>query len=154
MEKFNPTSEMIQSAKSVFMTMAMVETIKPIVKGYVREILAKHQFHIAQEWIDKGDEDRIILDPNQSYLLGDNDFAVYLAETNEAREKAGLKVDNPEFCPLLVAEDLQSRAENVLIDTMESITNFNQKEIALYGENRKKFLDLTLRLLAPFIKNN
>jgi len=154
MEKFNPTSEMIQSAKSVFMTMAMVETIKPIVKGYEREILAKHQFHIAQEWIDKGDEDRIILDPNQSCLLGDNDFAVYLAETNEAREKAGLKVDNPEFCPLLVAEDLQSRAENVLIDTMESITNFNQKEIALYGENRKKFLDLTLRLLAPFIKNN
>jgi hypothetical protein len=136
MKKFNPTNEMIEAAKTVFMTMAYTETIKPI---------------IAKEWTAKGMQDQIILNPDQTYLLQDSDFQVYLQETFKARDKAGLRVDNPEFCPLLVAEDLQRQAERALIEAMEPVTHLEPAR--LYGDNRKKFLDLTLKLLAPFVGN-
>lgn len=155
MEKFKPTQEMIEAAKAVFMTMAYVETIKPIVKRYEKAILEKHQFHIAKVWTaDKPGRkmpDQIILNPDQTYLLEDSDFQLYYKETLKARDEAGLKVDNPEHCPLLVAEDLQCQAENALIVAMEPVTHLEPGR--LYGDNRKKFLDLTLKLLAPFVGN-
>jgi hypothetical protein len=150
MEKFNPTNEMIEAARTVFVAMAFVETIKPVVVGYEKAILAKHQFHIAKQWTDKGIADEIILDPDHSYLLEDADFQVYFEECNKAREAAHLKVDNPEFCPLLVAEHLQSDAENYLIESMQEVTHIEPS--SLYGDNRKKFLDLTLKLLVKFVK--
>jgi hypothetical protein len=148
MEKFNPSEEMVESARTVFAAMAMVETIKPIVQGYQRTVLEKHQFHIAKVWIKKGMQDRIILKAEDTYLMADADFLVYLSECD--REASGLKIDKSGFCPLLVAESLQSDAEYELIRSMENITHLSPS--ALYGENRKKFLDLTLRLLAPFVK--
>lgn len=150
MEKFKPTKEMVEAAKTVFVAMAIVETIKPVVIGYEKDILIKYKFHIAKQWTDKGIADEIILDPAHSYLLEDADFQVYLAECNQAREAAHLKVDKPEFCPLLVAESLQSDAENGLIESMREVTHLEPS--SLYGDNRKKFLDLTLRLLASFVK--
>ena len=38
--KFTPTPEMIKAAKSVFLAMAHTETVRPIVEGYQRELLA------------------------------------------------------------------------------------------------------------------
>jgi hypothetical protein len=149
MNKFTPTPEMIEAAKNVFMMMAYVDTIKPIVRGYQTRILQAHQFHIAKEWTDKGHPDEIILEPDHTYLMEDSDFQVYLQETFQERDKAGLKIDNPDFCPLLVAESLLSTAENTLIDSMEPVTHLEAYRI--YGDNRKKFIDLTLRLLAPFV---
>ncbi len=151
MRKFNPTQEMIDSAKSVFMAMALVDTIKPVVKGYEEEILNRHQYHIGKEWIDKGMRDEIIINPDQTYLLEDPDFQVYLKEAFEARDKAGLKVDNPEFCPLLVAEHLLVDAEHLLIESMKPITQLETGRV--YGDNRKKLIDLSLKLLAPFVGN-
>ncbi len=146
---FKPTDEMIQAAKTVFMAMATVETIKPIVREYEKEILKKYQFHIAQSWTEKGIPDEVILDPEKTYLLEDTDFQIYLKDAFQERDKAGLKVDNPEFCPLLVAEHLQCDAEYILIETMEPVTHLQPSNI--YGNNRKKLIDLTLKLLAPFV---
>ncbi len=147
---FTPSTEMVEAAKTVFMAMAWKGTIEPIVTGYEREILSRHQFHISDEWTAKGMPDKIILDPKETYLLNDIDSKIYINETFMARDNAGLKVDNPEFCPLLVAETMQIDAETALIATMESITHLEPGQ--LYGENRKKLIDLTLRLLAPFMK--
>jgi len=151
MEKFNPTKEMIEAAKSVFMAMAWVDTIRPVVESYEKAILARHQFHIAKEWIDKGMTDRVILESKSTYLMEDADFKIFNAETFEERDKAGLKVDKPEFCPLLTAECLQVDAEYKLIEAMKPVTRLETS--SLWGENRKKFLDLTLKLLAPFVGN-
>lgn len=144
------TEDMKQAAKNVFMAMAYVKTIRPIVTGYQKAVLEKHQWHIASKWVGRRSEtDRVILDPDHSYLLSENDFRTYMHETREQQKAAGLKTDSPDHCPLLVAENLQRQAEWCLFDTMEPLTSIKGRD--LYGDNREKYLDLTLRLLAPFI---
>ena len=153
MKNFKPTDAMLTATRNVFVTMAFEKTVRPIVEGYQKDILAFWKFKIAPEHINRGhEENEIILDPKNSYLMGDDDFKLYLAECNDARKKAGLKVDNPEHCPLLVAEHLRVIAENTLIDTMEPITGISLDTHYLSLEHRKQLIDLTLKLLAKYIK--
>lgn len=154
MNKFVPTAEMIAAAESVFMAMAMVETIRPIVVGYQTAILAEGQWHIKPEFASRlGDE--VILDPKHSYLMSEEDFAVYLAQCKIARDKAKLHVDHDENCPLLVAEHLLIQAEHALIDAMSGVTKIAKDGLLSVGMGEyKQYIDLTLRLLAPFVKNN
>lgn len=154
---FKPTSDMIHAAQTVFLCMAMVETIKPIVTGYQKAILNKYQFKVASDKVNRGhDKDEIILDPDKSYLLDDSDSQVYIEETFRERDRAGLKVSNPEFCPLLVAEHNLTKAQHILIRSMEPLTGVTLDQI-LCGRNclvnLKKYIELSLRLLAPFVKN-
>lgn len=151
---FKPSPAMLQAAGIVFKAMAWVDVIKPVVEGYQKEILSRHQWHIAKEWSEKrGSPDRIILEPTNSYLLEDEDFQTYLQECHVARAKAGLKVDNDDFCPLLVAENLLNKAKNVLIDVMSTTTGIEHDDLFHHGlEDYNKYIDLTLRLLAPFLR--
>lgn len=155
-KQFNPTKEMINAAEFVYIAMAWVRTVRPIVRRYQKAILEKYQFKIAARWQGSSHKaDEIILAPEQSYLLEDVDFKVYLDECNQARIKAGLHVDDPEFCPLLVAEEKLIKAEDTLIDVMEPLTGISWDDLMCSEEaieNRKRFVDLTLRLLAPFVK--
>lgn len=141
----------IKAAQNLFMAMAWVETVRPIVQAYEREILNKHQWHIAREWTDRGLPDKIILDPSQSYELDDTDAATYHAECNEARKAAGLEVESEEYCPLLVAEHEQIKAEWALFDAMKDVTGIDGHDI--YNmEQRRKYLDLLLSMFAPLVK--
>jgi len=140
----------IKAAQNLFMAMAWAETVRPIVTGYKKAILKNHQWHIAKEWTDKGMPDEIVLDPEHTYLLEENDFTVYLAECNEERKKAGLYVKSDEYCPLLVADHDVTRAEWALFDAMKDITGIDGHE--LYGKNREKYLDLLLKMFAPFVE--
>jgi hypothetical protein len=130
--------------------MAAVDTIRPIVVRYQREILARNRFHIAKEWLGKKDVDRIILDPEQSYLLEDSDFQVYMAECREEQNKAKLHTDSPEHCPLLVAEDLLRQAQHVLIDSFEYLTGVTCKKL-WKADHYKKMLDLLLNMMAQYM---
>ena len=142
--KFKPTKTMIEAAKTVFGCMALVNTIKPIVGGYQKKILQKHQF--------RNSEGVIITEPNKSWTMSDEDFKIYLAECNKERIKAGLHVENEEFCPLLVVENLLIKAKWALIDAAEPITKIKSEEI--YNmEDREKLVELTLKLLASFVDN-
>src|SRR3972149_11222868 len=95
--KIAPTPDMISAAKTVFMAKAWVDTIRPVVEGYKKAILAEHNWHIAEKWVDKGMTNRVILDPEHAYLLSGTDFETYLAEVKESRIAAGLKVENDDF---------------------------------------------------------
>lgn len=152
LKNWQPTEAMITAAHNVFVTMAFEQTVKPIVEGYQKDILSFWRFKIAPEHVTRGHKkDEIILNPKHSYLLSDDDFKLYLAECNDARIKAGLKVDNPEHCPLLVAKHLRIIAENTLIDTMKPVTGIKTDQVYML-EHRKQLVDLTLKLLAPFVK--
>jgi hypothetical protein len=157
--KFTPTHEQISTAKAVFMAMAITKTIEPIVKGYEKKILEAHQ------WTNKGEVERlkkhgheavekIILDPKDSFLLSDEDFLIYDAECKKERDKAKLKVESDEFCPLLVAEDLERKAKHCFIDAMEVTTKIKFDQLFKnFPEDYNKYLDLSLKLLAPFVGN-
>lgn len=142
--KFQPSSEMIEAAKTVFMAMAFVETIKPIVTKYQSEALAKLQLknRITGE---------VVLNQDHLYLVDQSEWKPYFDLCNEARVKAGLHVDNPDHCPLLVAESLLRQAQNVLIEIMEPITKISRDSIVKI-KDKEKLIDLTLKLLSSFVK--
>jgi len=154
--KFTPdmiTQDMITAAENVFVAMAFAETIRPIVRKYQTRILKRHQYHISPEFTRYGEPDKIILNPEDSWLLADADFQVYHAECKKARDAAKLKVENDDFCPLLVAESLQRDAEHALVAAMEPLTGLSADQLLCSAlDNYKKYLDLTLKLLAPFVK--
>lgn len=152
---FTPTYDMIQAVKAVFVCMAAVETIKPIVRGYQEKILAYMQAGPAEKWCQRENgmkPDDIILAPEQAYLLDDDDWTWYLAECNKERKKAKLHVENEEFCPLLVAENNLRKARKLLIDAMEPLTGIKFDDLFTdFPNNYNKYIDLSLRLLVSFL---
>jgi hypothetical protein len=153
MAKFTPSATMISAAEMVFAAMAMLQTIGPVVLAYKTNILKEGQWHIKPEFSERcGDE--VILDPKRAYMLSDADFSVYDTKCKQARDLAGLSVDHPEQCPLLVAEHLEIQANHALVLSMEGITKITLDKLLSSGMDRyKEYIDLTLRLLAPYVKN-
>lgn len=154
MKKFVPTTGMVKAAEAVFMAKALVETIRPLVLAYQTAILAEGQWHIRPDFATRlGAE--VILDPKLSYLMSDEDFAEYCAKCKIARDKAKLHVDADDKSPLLVAEHLVMQAQHALIDAMSDVTKIEKDRLLSVGmKEYKQYIDLTLSLLAPFVKNN
>lgn len=150
-KSFIPSAQMVSTALTVFKAMAFVQVIRPIVEGYQKKILDTYKFKIARKWTDRGRPCEIITDPKHSYLMSDDDFKFYIAECNEARKDANLHVKNEEFCPLLVAEGLLRLAETALCSVMEPITGISHEMATGNLDNYKKYIDLILKLLAPFV---
>jgi len=145
MKKFKPTTDMIESAKTLLMAMAYVETIAPTVKAYRKKCLDE------VKGINRYDGS-IVTDIELDYQLTDEDFQRYLTLTKKERDLAGFKVEDDDFCPLLVAEHMVTKAQWALIESMEVITGIKQDKLLCSGmENYKKYIDLTLRLLIPFV---
>ena len=159
MQKFTPTEEMISAAKAVFQAMAFVETIRPIVMQYQTEILAENKWRISPEFAKPSFraiyEDEVITDPKNSYLMSAEDFKEYSLKCKIARDKANLRVTENRFCPLLEAEHLLVQAKHALIDVMAETTKIQSQDILRSGMDKyNQYIDLTLRLLAPFVQNN
>lgn len=156
MKSFRPTPDMIRAAEACFAAMAMTETIRPIVEGYQRRILEEEKYPYSPKHLlrrEKAPAD-YISDLRHTYMMSKDDFSHYLKRCREEQTKAGLHTDSPKHCPLLVAEDLQRRAENALIDALEPVTGINQSTLCFTGDflgKRAKFLDLTLRFMAGFV---
>ena len=151
LNKFRPTEAMKTAARTVFMAMAYTQSIKPVVESYQKEIINFYQFEVSPEWIEKGKPKGKITKSSEMYLATEKDFQLYLKESVIAREKAGLKVEDPEHCPLLVAQNIQRIAENILMDTMEALTGINSEKVNFKLDLRKNYLDLCLTLLVPFL---
>lgn len=153
MQKFKPTPEMIAAAETVFMTMAFVQTIRPIVVQYQTSILALGNWKIAPQFAARlGSE--VILDPKSAYLMTSADFALYDQKCKQARVVARLHVANEDQCPLLVAEELARQAEHALVEAMSESTNLSVDKLLSAGLDKyRQFIELTLKLLAPYVKN-
>lgn len=153
MQTFKPSSTMISAAKSLFMAKAYTATVRPVVEGYQRRILSECKF--------TADDDAgcFIKDPKRSYRMKNQDFKDYDAFCHAEAIKANFKV--PEgYCPLLMAEDQERKAKLNLFEVMavylkDIVPGFSVEKIysgAGMLENITKFEDLTLRLLAPYVK--
>jgi len=147
MKNFKPTTDMIESAKTLLMAMAYVETIAPTVKAYRKKCLDE------VKGINRYDGS-IVTDIELDYQLTDEDFQRYLTLTKKERDLAGFKVEDDDFCPLLVAEDMVRQAQSALCQSMALTTGITKDQIfnaPKAMENYKKYIDLTLRLLIPFV---
>jgi len=146
LEKFKPTEIMKERATNVFINIAKVEVIRPIVEEIQKRILAKYRF------LDCHDKKGVILDPKYVYLIGEANFMIYHKECRAEEDKASLFVENEEFCPLLVAENELKNAENGFIDAMEELTGMTRRQISMKLDIRERYLELNLRLMAKFIE--
>lgn len=154
--EFKPTDVMVDAAFNVFLAKAVVGTIRPIVEGYQKAILAEGQWLVRPEYAGKRGAPavEVIDDPSRSYLMSEADFAVYDGKCKQAREDAGLFVEKEEQCPLLVAEENERVAERELIETMADLTKVTHERLFNQPNGSQKYneyVDLTLRLLAPFV---
>ena len=125
------SQDIIEAGKTLLTAKAYVETIRPVVEGYQKEILNNHQWHIASKWTKRRrgyDEDSIILDPDHSYLLEDKDAAIYYEELHKEHLKHGFKVKK-DYCPLLIAQNMERKARDILFDLLQPITGIDPSEI-------------------------
>jgi hypothetical protein len=140
-KSLEPNKEQIDAAKTVFIAKAHLETIKPIVEGYQKEVLARHNF--------KDDEGNIVLDTKRTYLMNDADFRVYLDEVAIEHKKHGFDV-KPDYCPLLIAESNLIDAEGALIDVYYKVTGIERTDIGRL-DHRRRYLDLILSMMAQHL---
>jgi len=155
----NITRNMIKASEAVFLAMAATEMIRPIVLSYQKKILNHEKYEYSEKQMKRRGKtfQNWIMNPKDAWLMSDDDFTHYASRCNEERIKVNLHVDDPGFCPLLVAEDLQRKAENSLIKTMQPITHvdlddcFRQKNGL---ETRQKLIDLILKLICAYCREN
>lgn len=138
---FRPTDDQISSAEAVFMCMAAVQTVQPIVLAYRSKVLRELGWgHI---------------DPERTYDLPDSVFAEYHRRCNEERIAAKLHVDDPDHCPLLVVKNLLCKAQRALVDETEPVAGISFDQIFRSKDALKNYdelINLNLRLLAPYCK--
>ena len=149
------TADMVKAAETLFLAMAYTQTIRPIVEGYQKKVLAEIKPKVSKKFLEMGTSQRVITEAKDTYLMNDNDFQVYLKRCAEEAHKAGFKIPNDDYCPLLIAESLERDAEHALIEAMLPITHISKDTVLCSRdglENYKKLIDLSLRLLAPFVK--
>lgn len=139
------THALKSAAEDLLGAQAHMNLIRPVVEGYQRRILADHKFHIDQKWVERGDEDRVVLDPKQVYLMNDADSTVIFAEYDAATKAHGFDVPSG-YCPLLMAESAVIQAERNLLLAARYITNIDPDEF-WDMKMRKELIDLTLNLV-------
>ena len=150
--QFKPTPEMITAAEALFLAIAYEQTVRPVVEGYQRKILAERRWEVDPERQAASSTIEHVTDIKSAWLMNDVAFAAYGQRCNEERIAAKLFVQSDEFCPLLVAEDMTRVAKTVLIDAMTSITSIRSDDPKLLLDDRAKLVDITLKLLVPFVK--
>ncbi|GGI90543.1 hypothetical protein [Legionella impletisoli] len=146
---FKPSHTMINAAKNCLAQQAWYETILPTIKCIQREVLLKLRP------LDKRTKE-IITDPDNAWKMSDDDFKDYEALLHGRYIKEGFKVKFG-YCPLLISERELTQSKKILIDTMEPITAL-QSMMIINARNGLKlfddFVEITLRLIAPYIKEH
>lgn len=129
---------------------AYAETKRAEVDKIQRQILADDEYFAAKR-LPKGRRGPRyrVTEPKDSWLMEEDDAQRYYAKLNAIHLAAGFEDAAKGYCPALVAENLQVQAENVLLESAsEELGNKIGSDI--YGENRKKMLDLIVGLVVNF----
>lgn len=160
---FNPTPEMIDAAKAVFLSMAYVETVREVIEPIQNRLLQENHYKmdINRFTRSEGDAEQFTAlhgiycrKWSELYLIFDEDMTDLMIKANYEYQKAGFKIEL-NYCPLLVAESTEREAKRLLIDIMQPVTGMTTDNVLCSKnglENYKKLVELTLRLLAPFCK--
>lgn len=171
MEKFTATQTQKDAANCLILAMAYTQTIRPELEKIQQDVLNKFRYKWELDKVcGKQDQKRSIDEFEEftqrhgeycktwfdTYLISDKDFSHCLTEYHARFTQKGFKVKEFGFCPLLVAESIEREARGLLIDEMEPVTGIKYDDFfrtTKWKENMDKYIDLTLRLLSPYLKN-
>lgn len=149
-----PSPELLSAVRVYFEAHAAVKTLKPIVTKIQIDLLDKLEINYDPKYEKRGRKNTSerITNPNHMHLMSEADIARYCSALDTAYRSAGFTV--PEgYCPLLMAESAQMRAENALLDA--AINLHGRSELSsqnLYGELRTRAIEANLGYLAQFLK--
>ena len=150
-KNFKPNHDQVLAAKNLILAMAHQQLVEPIITAYQREILAANQWRIKSEFVELGCKDEVITDPKRAYLLSEKDAGKYFALIEDAKKSSGLKVSNPDFCPLLEAETFVLDARRAMVEVMEPVTGITWDQLMNNFKLFPQYIDLTLKVMAPFV---
>lgn len=146
----------LRAAKNVFMAMAVADTMRDKVVPIQHAVLENGKWppapKIASILKEKGFDASYIKSPNRAYEMAPCNFSKYVAACYAEYVKAGIAPDDPENCPLLVAENLQRQAEVAFIDTLETFTGLNSDQLYM-PEYRREYLQIMLSMFAQKVKS-
>lgn len=152
---FSPTPAMLSAARDVLVATAYLDLVSPVVEAYEREILVKGQWSASADLADIFPEGKVILKPKESFMLGDEDAAIFYAQCHAARDRAGLKVSRPDNCPRCEADWTLTQARWRLVDEMESLTGVSRDQALSRGmDDYKRYIELSLCLLMPYLEQS
>lgn len=140
------TQHLKEAVKTYLLAVAHEAVIRPIVTQYETEILAKHQFKVVPEFASA--EGEVVTDPEQTYLISEEDFKTYWAECQQqiVAHKLQHLVANPNQCPLLVADYQTIQAGNAVIDAGTYLSGIKRDGV-LVLELRQQAIDLIVGLV-------
>lgn len=148
-EAMQQDDALIATADSVLVLQARAELISEVVIGYQTRLLAENRWKINPDLAVRGrGADEVILQPSISYLLKDEDFSQYQVLCLEEASKAGLKVQHPDGCPKIDADNRLRDAEHLLLGLAAPYTGISADDAGVTLELRRKLLDLVLSTLA------
>jgi hypothetical protein len=149
MKKPKLTKTLIEAVKTACQAEAYLETVRPIIEGYQKEILEKHQFKIDNErWKDYGfDLEKEILETKDTYKMKDSDFQIYFKECELKHIEHGFVVKEG-CCPLLVAESMLRNAKHEVKIAAKYIHKMSNDDMYRMNlEQSKKLYDLIIKLV-------
>lgn len=158
-------TQSVKSSVSVYlMTRAYAETMRERVAKIQSGVLAECPLSNDLEQ-KRGLTARQITDPKQAYLCTNEDWLQdYYQETDKRLREARHKPDDmpKDHCPALVAENLQTETERILLDCASDMMKMdfdgqelNHRLLCKGMDKRQKFIDLVVGLVVnlPDFKN-
>jgi hypothetical protein len=127
----------------VLITKAKAEILREEIDALDAKLLAEREYRIAAEWVKQGDADERITEPKNTWLMGDEDAAIFHRLRADAIEAAGYEVPTREFCPALIAESAERDAIATMIElatTMPGLEHMTGNRV-LCGTKDKNGLD-------------
>lgn len=86
-----PPAAIVSLADSLFVALAMHQLKAEQVNAYSTEVLASMQARVARNWVEQGLEDKLILDPKESFLLSEEDAARFFSLCEESGSSKSLR---------------------------------------------------------------
>ena len=147
----------IQSAlrapvKAALMARAVAEVERERADKRQRAILAAGDYRYG-EMAHDGRTGQRVTDPKDAWLMNDDNATRYYAECDKTRDAEGYTGLKPGYCPALVAEHAQTKAENAVVEASRPWFGVDVSGL-LCGtkteggvEVRQRFLDLLIGLV-------
>jgi len=155
------TPELKSAVNAYLMSRAYAETMRDKVNAIYKDILTQCPVYAdlrtpEGKQIGQGEQ---ILDPEHLYLCSDDALVQDAwAEADKRERAAGIKPDSmqDEYCPALVAENLQRETERLLIEVSGKPFGMDNHKLLCAGlEKRQQWIDLVCQFVVsqPDFKN-
>jgi hypothetical protein len=129
------------AARAVLMARVFAQMERERVDAYIRPIFDRYRFEYGPD-ITRGHLTGLIPHMKDLYLCEDEPgLKAYYADCDDAHRAHGF-TGPAGHCPALVAENMAMRTESLLIDLSTDLFGFKSNE--LFGDNRKKCLDILI----------